>query len=285
MKLNLLPTNVSKANTAAAGMIFGGLLALVGAVGAVGGILWSQNELRNAKDAAVAMQKPAADALATAQQAETQIAVATVITTNRQLAMEMIAHNEDYVALYNKVRNYIPAYYRVTNLSAAPVGEDAQVTVVGQLQTFSQYADLAIALWKIPGVLNVTRQGYVVNLPQVPPLTEGDQRGTPILPGEEPLPSDPLERLDALVARAAAAPQGFQNVGGFGSGDELNARGPMPGWSTVTMTILVDDDIRTPDPRATIAANTGGGAAAPAAGFGAAPGAAAPIGGRGRDDD
>lgn len=302
MKLNLLPAKSGRSSSGGGGSMWVGVaggLVLIALGFAVGVGLWlvSEGQLKTARDEALALQQPAADAVATARAAEDQIASAAVIVTNQQLAAEMIAHNDDYIDLYNKVRRYIPSYYRVTSLTAQPLGTTSSVTIVGQLQTFTQYADLAIALWKIPGVINVTRGGYVLNDQFVPNLTEIDQVGRPIERDETPLPSDPLERMEALIARAAAEPQGFQNVGGFGSTDDTVARGAMPGWSTVTMNVVINDDIRTPDPRATLAANT-----APAtvgttgAGFGTSPGGVpgaplSPGGGRGpagpvgRDDD
>lgn len=270
MKLNLLPTTVSRSGQSAGMLILGIAIAAISVVAAVFLMLWSQNNLRVAVEEAKSHQQGAAQALATANAAQTQIDMATVITTNQKLAEAMNEHNSKYPDLYNKVRRYIPSYYRLTSISAQPTGEQSTVTMTGQLQSFRQYADLAIAMWKIPGVQSVTRAGYTLDPRQVPALTENDQTGTPIRADETPLPSDPLDRLPELISRANAAPEGYLNVGGFGGADDLTAKGAMPGWSTVTMTILLDENIRVPNPRATI---TGGGGAAGAgvpgaAGFG-----------------
>jgi hypothetical protein len=74
--------------------------------------------------------------------------------------------------------------------------------------------------------------------------------------------------MNALIERAGSAPSGFQNTGNFGS-SETRVRGAMPGFSAVTYSIVIDRELQTPDPRATI--TSGGGA-------GAAPGGAAPGG-------
>lgn len=257
MKLNLLPAKSSRSGSVWGGVAAGVVIALIGLVSAGFLVLVSEGAKNNAHDEAVASQKMAADAVATANVAEDQVAQAAVVVTNQQLASAMISHANVHPDLFNKVRAFVPSYYRLTSISAQPAGEQAVVTMTGQLQTFSQYADLAIALWKIPNIVSVSRAGYVIDSPRVPNLSEIDQRGLPIRPGESPLPTDSLEFMEAMIARANDAPVGYQNVGGFGSGDDLSARGAMPGWSTVTMTVILNENIRVPDPRATIAANRG----------------------------
>lgn len=277
MKLNLVPANVSKSGGSSMGAIIAAvLLGLLGILIAAGMIFMSNKQLADAKAEAQSKAQAAADAQATSLAAIEQINKATIIDRNVKLADAMTQHNYKYVDLYNDVMSYIPSYYRITNLNANPsTPETTTVTMVGQLKDFSQYADLAIALWKIDGAVDVQRAGYVVNDPSVPALTEADQIGTPLKPGETPLPSTWEERMNALIGRAASEPGGFLGAGGFGSTDNLTARGPMPGWSTVTMTVTLTRAMQTPDPRTTIF--SGGGPAAgapPVAGFGQ------PVGGR-----
>lgn len=272
MKLNLLPTEVSKAGAAKAMWFVAGLIALAGVLASVGLSVVSAGNLATAKADAESKMAAAVNAAATAAQAETQMQAASVIIRNQALAEAMDAHNSKYVDLYRDVFRYVPSYFRLTSIQAQPVAEgQTAVTLTGQLETFRQYADLAVAMWKVPDVLNVTRQGYTVVDPVVPSLTETDQAGTAVRPGEAPLPSDPLERLDAMIARAASEPRGFQNVGGFGTADTIQPRGPLPNWSTVTISLVLGRDLRTPDPRATIGGAAGGGAAVPGGGFGAPP--------------
>ncbi|MBX3114021.1 MAG: hypothetical protein KF836_05590 [Fimbriimonadaceae bacterium] len=274
MKLNLLPQSVSKAGAARGMIVVAAAMAILGILAAVFMTVTSEKMLADAKENAIAKQKLAADAKATSDQADAQIAAATIITKNQKLAEAMNAHNRKYVDLYRDVLRYVPAYYRLESIRATPTGPGtSSVTLVGYIDTFHQYADLAIALWKIPEAMTVTRAGYQIDDASVQPLTETDQVGTAIKPDETPLPSDPLARMDALIARAASEPRGFLNQGGFGTTDTNSPRGAMPGRSQVTMTVTMNRDIQTPDPRATIA--TGGGAPAPggvAPGFGGVPG-------------
>lgn len=282
MKLNLLPTSVSKAGAATGMWIVAAILAVVGILGCLGLIGMSQQALASAKSDAESKMKAAADAKATADQADAQIATAAVINRNQKLSEAMIAHNSKYVDLYSKVLGHVPAYYRLDSIAATPNGPQTTVTLTGYIETFRQYADLSIALWKIPGVLSVSRAGYTVTDPVVQNLSELDQVGSAVKPGETALPSDPLERLDAMIARAGSAPRGYLNQGNFGS-NTVTARGAMPGYSPVTMTVVLSDNVQTPDPRATIAAAGGAGTPASAPnGFG---GVTGPVAGSGRDGE
>jgi len=282
MKLNLLPTSVSKAGAAKGMWFVAGGVALLGILGMVGLTVMGQQQLSSAKADAESKMALAANAKATADHAEAQIAEATVIDRNQKLSEAMINHNSKYVDLYAKVLSHVPAYYRLDSISATPTSESSTtVTLNGYIQSFRQYADLSIALWKIPSATAVTRAGYQLNNAAVPALTEADQTGLPIRPGQAPYSTDPLERMNQMIENAAAEPRGYLDEGNFGSA-EATARGAMPGYNQVTMTVVLTDDIRTPDPRATIAAGGGAaGAAAPPNGFGAPPGgAAATRGGR-----
>jgi len=280
MKLNLLPQSVSKAGAARGMLAVAVLMAVIGIVLAVGLTITSRGMLDTAKNNAISKQQLAADAKATSDQADAQIAAATIITKNQKLAEAMDAHNRKYVDLYRDVLRYVPAYYRLESMRATSVGPNqSTVTMVGYIDSFRQYADLAIALWKIPEATSVARAGYTIDDPSVQALSESDQVGTAIRPGETPLPSDPLARMDAMIAQAASEPRGFLNQGGYGTTDVNSPRGAMPGYSQVTMTVNLARDIQTPDPRATIA--SGGAPATPggiAPGFGGA--GAAPIRGR-----
>jgi hypothetical protein len=264
LKLNLLPAHVAKRTNTGLFIFLGALLALLGVGAAIWMVFTSQQALADAVAENERAQGPAADAVATAKKADDIIARATVITKNAKLAEAMMKHNSAYPDLYAEIRQYIPSFYRVNSMTAAPNGaESATITLTGYIQSFRQYADLALALWRVPNVVSVSRAGFTNDDPVVPGLSEIDQVGSARRASEEPLPSEPMARMDALIARASAAPTGFQNVGGFGTSDP--ARGAMPGWSEVTMVIVQQRNIQTPDPRATIM--SGGGA--PATGFGA----------------
>lgn len=254
MKLNLVPKHVSKAGQSRGMMVMAIAIVVLAAVGAILMMLQSQARLAAAVDKAESHQQGAADAVATANDADRVIAQGAMFDRNLKLATAMLDHNMAYTQLYDDVFAHIPSFFRLNSIAAVPNGaEAATVTLTGYLDTFQQYADMNLALLRIPGAVNVTRSGYVIDDKYVPSLNENDQIGTPVEPGEENLPSDPWERWQELERRAAAAPDGFLNINGFGTmgGD----KGAMPGFSTVTFTVTIAGrNIQPPDPTATIMA-------------------------------
>lgn len=264
MKLNLLPAQASKAASNNTAIVIAAALAIIGIVLAVilAGI--ASNTRQAAVDRAAAARPRADQAVRVASEADTIIVAATGLTRNLTLAEDMIEHNYTYPRLYDQVISHVPSFFRVTSIAAAPAGENVSVvTMNGILLSYQQYADLMLALLRIPGAMNVTRSGFNFTAPYVPALNESDQVGTPIRPGEQNFPSDPQMRLAALMARAAAEPSGFQNVSNFGT--ESESYGPMPDWSAISVTVTVAEDIRPPDPQATIM-QAGPAPAAPAGG-------------------
>lgn len=254
MKLNLVPKHVSKAGQSRGFMVLAIVIVVLTLAGSFLMFAQSNKRLNDAVAAAEQYQQTAADAVVTANDADRVIGQAAIFDRNLKLAQAMLDHNFAYTQLYDDVFAHIPSFFRLNSISATPNGaEGCTVTLTGFLDTFQQYADMNLALLRIPGAVNVARSGYVIDDKYVPNLTETDQNGAPIKPGEAPLPSDPWERWQELERRAAAAPQGFQNVNGFGTmgGD----KGAMPGFSTVTFTVtIMGRDIQTPDPTATIMA-------------------------------
>ncbi len=266
MKLNLLPTYVSKEGQAKTATVVSILLGVLGIATAVGMILYSQQTLARNKAEADSLVQPAQDALDTSKRADEIMQGAVVIDRNLKLANAMLKHNTVYPDLYREVMTYVPSFMRVTTLTAAPNSpEQATITIGGVLQSFQQYADVVIALLRMPGVTNVARADFNVPVPAVPALSETDQNGLPVLPSEGNLPSDPVARMEELAARASAAPRGFLGQGGFGTEEAL--RGAMPDWSPVTLTVTISRNIQTPDPRATLAAQGAAGAAPPGGSF------------------
>lgn len=259
MKLNLLPKHVAKAQGSKTAAFFALIIAGLGAAGLVWMIQSSRQELADARAPIDQQRANVARVMGKSQMADTIIAEMTNIDRNIKLTEAMLTHNAAYVDLYRDVMGYIPSFYRITSLSAAPNGaEGCTVNMQGVLQTHKQYADLAVALYRMPGVTNVTRGGYAIVDPAVPALNEQDQIGTAIKPGEANLPSDPEERLAAIIQRAQQ-PTNFQNVNNFGTENPL--KGPMPEWSNVTVTMTISGrNIQTPNPRATLLQGGTGGA-------------------------
>ncbi|MCW5944019.1 MAG: hypothetical protein KIS66_17450 [Fimbriimonadaceae bacterium] len=270
MKLNLLPKTISEAKAGRAAIVFSILLfiILLGAGGAL--YAYSDQQLKQARDRVAALKPDYDRVVANARVAETKMADASQLYRNASLAEAMLAHNTKYPDLYDELFQYIPSYYRLISMSAAPIGSgQCQVTLVGTLQTFQQYADITLALRRFPDVVSVQRSGYQIIERYVPNLQIGDQVAYPIRPGEAPIPTDPIDRMNYLIANAQGS-SGFQGIGGFGSEDSFTPRGAMLDWSVVTMTLIVSRDLQVPDPNATLGAPAGGSAGG--GGFAGVPG-------------
>jgi len=262
MKLNLLPTHVSKESATKVAWLATGVMSLAAVAAGIFAVGYSSNE----KSKAIARDsdaKPAYDtAVKTSARADEIMAGSVVIDRNVKLADAMLKHNYKYPVLYHEVLSYVPSFFRVNSIAAAPSSaESCTVTLQGVLQNYQQYADVMLAMLRIPGATNVTRAGFADLRPVVPALNEQDQVGTPVKPGEGNLPSNPRDRLDALVSRASQPPTGFLNVGAFGL--PADQKGAMPEWSLTTITVTLNRDITTPNPRGTLTsqggANTGTG--------------------------
>jgi Tfp pilus assembly protein PilN len=257
MKLNLLPTYVSKEKTARAGIL--GMVALIvaGLLLAGGMVFISSSTAAKAKSDALELEPAAARAVSTANEADSVIASAQGILRNIALADQMNRHNSKYVALYDEVKRYIPGFFRVTSMSATSTGQGtAALDLQGVISSYQQYADLMLAMMRVPGAQSVTRSGFN-NIDQyIPALTPTDQTGRPVRPGEAPIPDDPLERLDYFIARGSTT--GYSGVGNFG-GDPTVTRGAMPNASLVTIRVALNRDLQTPDPDATLRGGGAGG--------------------------
>lgn len=284
MKLNLLPTYVSKEGQQRVFIVLAALVLLLSIAGAAMMIVLSGQREATALNAAndESLRSKYSQAVAYAQRADQDIQLAVDADKHVKLAQAMQEHNTDYLKLYNTVFDYVPSFMRVRSISAAPSSADSvTVTLNGIIETYQQYADSVMALLRIPGCVNVVRSGYTVNDRYVPNLSEEDQVGSAIAPGETNLPSDPQLRWEEIIARASNAPDplAFQNVDGFGSSQV--DRGVMPGKSEVTFTITITGmDVMAPDPRATVMSRGAGGAGTGAPGAPTMPGVPAG-GGRG----
>lgn len=276
MKLNLLPTTVSKQKRAKTAWIWGGLILVGSAAASVALTVISSGQLADAK-ARNSEARPKADqAAAVAASADEIVAKSQTVLKNTSLARAMIAHNAVYPKLYDDLRGYIPSFYRVNSMSATPGGADVStITLVGTLKTTQQYADLVLALMRFPGAITVSRQGLVDNSAYVPNLDATNQKGEKIKPGQGTVPEDINARLAYFESQAASSPNGYLNAGGFG-GDPTQARGAMPEASLVTIQLVVNRKLQTPDPRATLASSNAAATPAPGATTPPAPGLGVP---------
>jgi hypothetical protein len=243
MKLNLLPTHVSKQGQAKTALIFSILMVVGSIVAAVLMNITSSRELADAKKKAEDLKPQAQAAVDTAKLADAMLAgtapftvPAPTLQRNIQLAQAMQEHSPKYP------------------------DNAALVILTGVVDTFQEYADLMLALLRIPGATGVTRTGFNVTDMFVPELITEDQVGTPIKPGQARVPSTPIDRLNAVIANAEAGTTGFTGTGNFGIDDPFLTKGAMPTSSEITVSVLIDGQpIKTPDPRASLKPVAGGG--------------------------
>ena len=225
----------------------------------------SSKRLETAK-ASVADAKPQYDsAVKIAGEADAMMAKPAIrqLVVNTALAKAMIGSNRLYPDLYDFVKPYIPGFFRITNLSASPIdGKSCTVNMTGTIKNAQQYADLMLALLRIPGAVSVTRGGFQSEDIVVPAITVGDQKAKPRLESKAPIPDDPLERL--VYFQNGVAPTGFQNSGNFGNTEFGTEKGVRPGESLISVSVTIPRNIQTPNPRATIQSLAGGGGATPA---------------------
>lgn len=271
MKLNLLPTHVSKEGQSKIAWIVMAVMSIASVGAGIFFVAQSNNELNAAKERDQNFKPYYDKVVATANRADEIMANSVGINRNIRLADAMDKHNDVYPSLYKEVLNYCPSYFRVLSISAVPLDDKAcTVTMQGVIQTYQQYADIMLAMLRIKDAVNVTRAGFTDTRSVVPALNEGDQLGSPVKPGETNLPSDPQARLEELVNRASQAPTGYQGINGFG--DNSEQKGAMPNWSQITITVTLARNIQTPNPRATLTSQGGatpsGGGASPQQGNG-----------------
>lgn len=250
MKLNLLPSSISKSAGSKTAFVLMFVIWAAAAAGTYGLIKKGQDEKLAALDKVNQERPNVQRVMGIAESADEIIKMVGPIQKNVKLIQAMEAHNTVYTKLYRDIFSYVPDFYRVTSITATPNGSAAAIAITGVIKTEQHYTDLALAMLRIPGVTAVSRSGFVYERDFVPNLTPADQDGARIKQGETNLPSDPIEKMEALIQRAGGGTSGFQNVGQFGTGD--GPRGAMPKWSTVNISLAINRDLKTPNPRATI---------------------------------
>ncbi|CAN5690265.1 hypothetical protein BH11ARM2_BH11ARM2_10150 [soil metagenome] len=256
MKLNLLPTTVSKERKARGAVLGAALIAIAGIIAGVFFTTASQKSLADAKQAE-AEARPLDDrAVATSNQADAIMTAAQPIIRNSALAKAIVVHNRKYTDLYDRILPYVPRFFRITSISATPSGEQSTVQMQGVLTSYQQYSNLMLALLRIPGAQTVGRSGYIDRDLSVPQLVPDDQVGKPRRPGDAVIPDDPLQRLAYYQAQAST--QSYTGIGNFGS-EDTNLRFAGPESSLVTVTILMDVNLQVPDVKATLKSTGGGG--------------------------
>lgn len=257
MKLNLVPTYVNEGKKTRGAFVVSALMVVASIFVFIFLTNTSQSELKKERDNALSIKPGADEALAESQYADKVISEARQVILNINLADAMKKHSTVYPDLYDSIMPFVPSFYRLTSMSATPTGADAcVVSLSGYLESQQQYADLMLALRRIPGVTVVTRNGYNYDGMFVPPLTEVDQYGKPRKRSDAPIPDDPQQRLEYFIGQGTVS--GYSGEGGFGD-PSTNQKGGMPGSHLVSVTIQLPKNIQTPNPRASLAASGGGG--------------------------
>jgi hypothetical protein len=252
MKLNLLPTYVSKGKQAQVAIVFAILIVIACGTATVAMMSKSKAELekwtRKAEEA-----KPAAEAVVTVSQlADTVIKNSTGVILDASLAKAMQDHNTVYPDFYDKLFPYIPSFFRVTSITATPIDDKtAGVTISGVIKSQEQYAALMLVFNRIPQVQTVTRTGYKISEQYIPSLTDVDQAGRLIDRGGQHIPDNPVDRMNYFISRGSLS--GYTGSGGFGSG-QPGLKGPMPEWSQISIALVMPGKLQTPNPKETLQA-------------------------------
>lgn len=260
MKLNLLPKIVDTTGRAKRAF-FGGLIVLIASIaGAYYMFSESSSRLATAKQSVLDATPGYDKAVKTAGEADAIMTRQNLrqLVVNTALAKSMMSASRVYPDLYDSVKPYIPAFFRITNLGASPVdATTCTVNMTGTVKNAQQYADLMLALLRIPGATAVTRGGLQSDDTVVPALTLVDQTGRIRKGSAAPIPDDPLERL--AYFENETSPTGYLNAGNFGIMEAATVKGARPGESVIAVSVTIPRNIQTPNPRATIQSLAGGG--------------------------
>lgn len=259
MKLNLLPTYVGRGRQLGVAIFAGVIMIAVSIVFSVTLDASAAKALAKAQDQAHSYENPVNAAVTYAQNADSVVQPLRQVLLNTQLANDMQAHCEVYPKFYDSIFPYIPDFFRITSMQAVPNDpNNVTLTLTGVIKTHQQYADLMLALLRIPGATTVSRSGFTPTAPFVPNVSAADQSPTTQDPDQPVLPKDGLQRLDALIASGKVS--GFAPKGNFGSGKE-GERDAMPDYQLVTVSVQMPGQLQTPNPRQTLAVGGGGGGA------------------------
>lgn len=262
MKLNLLPTYVGKGKQMTLAVVFGVMLIAASAGVTMVMISDANHQLAKVKEQAQQYEKPVDAAIEYAAKAQPIIDQVKDVVRNTNLAVAMQEHNKVYPDFYNKILPTIPDFFRVTAIQANPANANDPTAVnlrmTGVLKTEEQYRDLMLALLRIKGAQTVTRTGFTPKFSVLSGVSKDNPNPKAPPPGEAALPQDPLERLDALIARGR--PQRSSPARGYG--DEPGERGPMPDYQQVTVSVVLKDpeyQLMTPNPTQTLGVGGGRG--------------------------
>lgn len=268
MKLNLLPTSVTREKTARRAWVVTVLMSLVSIGLSIMMIVTSRKALDEATAAALEVKPKAEQVQATAAQADTIIGKATPFMKNVALVKAIDDHTKVYPEFYAKLMPYLPDFFRIYSMTATPLDAGTvSVQMEGVIKNQVMYNDLMFALLRIPGVQGISRSPITTDWDIVPNLTPDDKVGRIHKQSEPTIPDDAMNRLNLYLGRGGTT--AYLNQGNFGSGLDA-ARLNMPKWNQVTVAFTMPGNLQAPNIRAALGAGGGGGGrgGGQAAGFG-----------------
>ena len=258
MKLNLLP-HYQDPNLQEKKAIRRGGISVLCALGlSLFMIFWSGLGLEEARAEVAALEPQAELAYRTALRADEMMKSASFLTTDLKLAEAIHRQNQNAITLFQKVMEYLPSFFRLTSLNAAPKGEqDVVVVLEGVIHSYQEYADLMLALLRMPDVSKVQRSKPDIKESPVPPLVPEDQIGISVPAGSPRIPSEPLKRMDVMIAEAAKpqpVPPEIKLPTLAGAQEYHQYVKLLPGDSVVKIEMLVKNHkFQVPNPRLTLA--------------------------------
>ena len=255
MKLNLLPKTVDTSGRAKFAFVGGFLMFAGSLVAAFAMAKVSGDQLTKVNDKLAEIKPNYDKVVKVASEADTMMSAPEVkqAVVNASLAKAMLASSRIYPDFYDGVKTYIPAFFRITQMSANAVDDKTStLNLTGTVKNAQEYADLMLALLRIPGATTVSRAGFQAEDVVVPALSEIDQQGRPRKESEAPIPDEPLERLQYFTDQSV--PTGYLNSGNFGITEPGTTKTVRPGESLISVVVTVPKDLRVPNPRATITA-------------------------------
>ena len=258
MKLNLLPHYQDPGLQSKKAIQRGGVGVLCALAVSLFLIFWSGLGLGEAQAEIEALEPEAQLAYRTALRADEIMKGAAFLTTDLKLAEAIQKQNQNAITLFQEVMEYLPSFFRLTSLNAAPKGEqDAVVVLEGVIHSYQEYADLMLALLRMPDVSKVQRSKPDIKESPVPPLVPEDQIGISVLAGSPRIPSEPLKRMDVMIAEAAkpqSVPPEIKLPTLAGAQEYHQYVKLLPGDSVVKIEMLVKNHkFQVPNPRLTLA--------------------------------
>jgi Tfp pilus assembly protein PilN len=212
-------------------------------------VQYLSSQFNNLQEEVAQSETQVAYAYMTSKKADEIIKSGTYIQRNTNLFQSIQNHNHAYVDLYKKVMDYIPAFFRLIEISATPQNQnECLVKMVGIVRSYQEYANLMIAFSRMPNLIKVYRKGFEPKEKYVPGLIKEDQRGTPIQQGGNRIPSE--VSLESRMAYEQSAKS--EAIPGQSTG-ETNVVSAFSDESEITVYLLLGQtNMKVPNPYLTL---------------------------------